>query len=54
MPTTQESELSKEVKAALEVDPRVDLHRFPINVVTNGEGFLRLEGEVASLAAAVR
>jgi len=51
MPTTQESELSKEVKAALEVDPRVDLHRFPINVVTNGEGFLRLEGEVASLAA---
>jgi len=51
MATPQESELSKEVKAALEVDPRVDLHRFPISVVSDGDGLLRLEGEVASLAA---
>ena len=47
----QESDVGKEVKAALEVDPRVDLHRFPIHVVTDGEGQLRLEGEVESIAA---
>lgn len=46
----QESDVGKEVKAALAIDPRVDLHRFPINVVHNGEG-LRLEGEVHSIAA---
>ena len=46
----QETELSKEIRAALEVDPRVDLHRFPIHVVDNGEG-LRLEGNVESIAA---
>ncbi len=46
----QESDVGKEVKAALEVDPRVDLHRFPINVVNDGDG-LRLEGEVESIAA---
>jgi osmotically-inducible protein OsmY len=47
---TQENDISKQVRAALEVDPRVDLHRFPINVMNNGSG-LRLEGEVPSLAA---
>lgn len=46
----QESDVGKEVKAALEVEPRVDLHRFPINVVSDGDG-LRLEGEVESIAA---
>src|ERR1043165_6565864 len=48
----QESDVSKEVKAALEVDPRVDLHRFPIQVVVVNEGgrALRLEGEVQSIA----
>jgi osmotically-inducible protein OsmY len=50
MATQQETDVSKEVKAALEVDPRVDLHRFPIQVVYNGEG-LRLEGDVESIAA---
>jgi len=49
--TTQESDVSKEVKAALEVDPRVDLHRFPIQVVHDGDGRVRLEGEVESIAA---
>jgi osmotically-inducible protein OsmY len=48
--TQQETDIGKEVKAALEVDPRVDLHRFPINVVNDGDG-LRLEGEVESIAA---
>ena len=47
----QESDVGKEVKAALEVDPRVDLHRFPIQMVTDGNGQLRLEGEVESIAA---
>jgi len=48
--TTAESDVSKEVKAALEVDPRVDLHRFPIQVVADGGG-VRLEGDVESIAA---
>src|SRR5262249_32905390 len=47
----QESEVTKEGKAAWEVGPRVDLHRFPIQVMTDGDGGLRLEGEVESIAA---
>jgi osmotically-inducible protein OsmY len=47
----QESDVGKEVKAALEVDPRVDLHRFPIQILADGGGQLRLEGEVESIAA---
>lgn len=43
-------DLSKEVRAAFELDPRVDLHRFPIHVLKNGQG-LRLEGEVENIAA---
>jgi len=43
-------DVSKEVRAAFELDPRVDLHRFPIHVVNNGQG-LRLEGEVENIAA---
>lgn len=51
MVTPQESDIGKEVRAALEVDPRVDLHRFPIDIVSDGDGMLRLEGEVESIAA---
>src|SRR6185436_16005301 len=47
---TQENDISKEVRAALEVDPRIDLHRFPIHVVNHADG-LRLEGEVQTIAA---
>jgi len=47
----QESDIGKEIRAALEVDPRVDLHRFPIQVLRDGAGRLRLEGEVNSIAA---
>ena len=47
---TQETDVSKEVRAALEVDPRIDLHRFPISVVSHGDG-LRLEGDVQTIAA---
>lgn len=43
-------DLSKEVRAAFELDPRVDLHRFPIQVMKNGQG-LRLEGDVENIAA---
>lgn len=43
-------DVSKQIRAAMEVDPRVDLHRFPIQVVKNGSG-LRLEGEVENIAA---
>lgn len=43
-------DLAKEVRAALELDPRIGLHRFPIQVVNNGEG-VRLEGEVDNIAA---
>jgi osmotically-inducible protein OsmY len=50
MATQQEPDVGKELRAALEVDPRVDLHRFPINVVNDGS-VLRLEGEVENLAA---
>ncbi|WP_372524278.1 BON domain-containing protein [Piscinibacter sp.] len=46
----QESDISKEVRAAFEIDPRVDLHRFPIHVVNHGDR-LSLEGEVESIAA---
>lgn len=38
------------IRAAFELDPRVDLHRFPIQVVSNGQG-LTLEGEVENIAA---
>jgi osmotically-inducible protein OsmY len=51
MASTQQSDVSKEVRAALEIDPRVDLHRFPINLVHDGNGSLRLEGDVESIAA---
>jgi osmotically-inducible protein OsmY len=50
MATPQEPDIGKEVRAALEVDPRVDLHRYPINVIADSVG-LRLEGEVENLAA---
>jgi osmotically-inducible protein OsmY len=43
-------DLGKEVRAAFELDPRVDMHRFPIHVVSNGQG-LRLEGEVENIMA---
>lgn len=46
----QEPDVSKEVRAALEVDPRVDLHRFPIEVARNGTS-LCLVGEVENIAA---
>jgi osmotically-inducible protein OsmY len=47
----QESDVGKEVKAALEVDPRVDLHRFPIHVGTDDSGLWKLEGQVESIVA---
>jgi osmotically-inducible protein OsmY len=48
MPTS--SEVTKHIKAALERDPRVNLHRFPLRVVAS-DAVVTLEGEVDSLAA---
>lgn len=48
--TTAETDVSKALKAALQVDPRVDVHRFPIQVVSDGDG-IRLEGDVGTIAA---
>lgn len=45
-----DTDVSKEVRAALEVDPRVDLHRYPIEVARNGTS-LCLMGEVENIAA---
>jgi osmotically-inducible protein OsmY len=51
MALSQDSnDVGKELRAAFELDPRVDLHKFPIHVVANGHG-LRLEGEVENIAA---
>lgn len=47
----QERDIGKEIRAALELDPRVDLRRFPIHVMSDGGGLLRLEGQVHSIAA---
>jgi osmotically-inducible protein OsmY len=44
------TDVTKELRAAFEIDPRVDLHRFPIHVVHNGQD-VRLEGEVENIAA---
>ena len=40
----------KEIRAALEKDPRINLHRYPITVATQN-GDLILAGEVESIAA---
>lgn len=42
--------LSDRVRTALNSEPRLDLHRFPIGP-SNDEGMLTLEGEVADIAA---
>ncbi len=47
--TPQES-IVKEVLAALEREPRIDLHHFPIRV-EYGDGVLTLEGEAVTIAA---
>jgi len=47
----QESDIGKAIKTALEVDPRVDMRRFPIQVMSDGGGCLRLEGQVQSIVA---
>lgn len=44
------NDVGKELRAAFELDPRVDLHKFPIQVVSNGQG-ITLEGEVENIAA---
>lgn len=43
--------LIREVRAALERDPRVNLHRYPIAVGCEADGTVVLEGETESLGA---
>ncbi len=47
---THDEKLVKEVLAALEREPRVKLHRYPIRV-EYGDGILTLEGETETIAA---
>jgi len=44
----------KQLHAALERDPRIHLHRYPIRIDLSGDGNLFLEGEVESVAAKKR
>lgn len=41
----------KQVRAALEREPRINLHRHPIRMELSEDGILTLEGEVGSVAA---
>jgi len=49
MVNTQDDDLSQQLNAALEADPRLDLRRHPIGIRSEG-GQLRLEGEVPDVA----
>ena len=44
------SEIVKNVRAAFEHEPRINLHRYPV-LVDFGDGIVTLEGEVATVAA---
>lgn len=41
----------KQVRAVLEREPRINLHRHPLRLDLSGDGILTLEGEVESVAA---
>jgi osmotically-inducible protein OsmY len=47
----ESQQLVRQVRAALEHDPRVNLHRHPIAIGYEADGSLVLEGEAESLAA---
>lgn len=44
-------ELERKVRGVLERDPRVNLHRYPIDIRCEADGNLVLEGQVENLAA---
>ena len=45
------SQVLRQVRAALEREPRVDLHHYPLNIDLGADGALMVEGEVADIAA---
>jgi osmotically-inducible protein OsmY len=51
--TTSEDSIVKQVRAVLENEPRVNLHRYPVGVSVSAGGVV-LEGEVESVAAKKR
>jgi osmotically-inducible protein OsmY len=50
MAVSERDRILKEVRAALEREPRINLHKFPVEMEF-GEGVLTLEGEVEHIAA---
>jgi osmotically-inducible protein OsmY len=51
MATPVHDEVLTRVRAALEHEPRVNLHRYPLAIQRDRDGALILEGETASIAA---
>lgn len=47
----QAEELVRQVRGALERDPRVNLHRYPVDIRCEADGNVVLEGQVENLAA---
>jgi osmotically-inducible protein OsmY len=45
------SHILRRVRAALEHEPRVNLHQYPLTIAFGADGALTIEGEVANLAA---
>jgi osmotically-inducible protein OsmY len=45
------SPILRQVRAALEREPRVDLHHYPLNIDLGADGALIVEGELADIAA---
>jgi len=50
MAVSERDRVLKEVRAALEREPRINLHKFPVKIEF-GDGVLTLEGEVGHIAA---
>ena len=50
MPLSLDQEISKKVRAALERERRINLHRYPVHIAF-GDGILTLEGEMEHVAA---
>jgi len=44
-------DILKQVRGALEHEPRVNLHRYPVSLDLDSDGTLTLEGDVADIAA---
>lgn len=45
------ADVLKQVRAALEHEPRINLHRYPVSIDLDSDGTLTLEGDAANIAA---